>query len=297
MRTLLLSCRSSVAHRRREPGDGVLGAAVCRLQRDAPVRERRADLDDHPPVAPSHPAQGRHRPVDIAQVVGLGHPARTRRRRSARRARRRSSSHRSPTRRSVRVLLRRGRLPPRPGRLCRRRPSIGEGGVRRSTPPPWRPLPARPHLWPGALRGRPGARTPGRSPSPRRRRLRSPPPQCLRESSIHPSSSPCGVASPPTRCRVARVRLVRTDRLPVHVEGRKRAGRLRPRLLGEETVAWTSNVRYARSTGFSSATNPWRSCTRSSRSSAMIKEAISRHSSRITGSCPCSPCCWPLRPC
>ena len=57
----------------RETLDRVLGGAVRALQGNAPVRERRADLDDHAAVARTHAPQGAERAVDDAQVCDLGH--------------------------------------------------------------------------------------------------------------------------------------------------------------------------------------------------------------------------------
>src|SRR3954451_8017127 len=57
-----------------EPLDGVLGAAVGGLQRDAAVGERAPDLDDRAAVAGAHPAEGRHRPEHHAVVRHVGDP-------------------------------------------------------------------------------------------------------------------------------------------------------------------------------------------------------------------------------
>ncbi len=63
------------AQRGGEPVDGVLGAAVGGLQRDAALAQRGPDLHDRPAVARPHPGQRRHRAVDEAQVSHLGDPA------------------------------------------------------------------------------------------------------------------------------------------------------------------------------------------------------------------------------
>ena len=62
------------AQRLVEALDGVLGAAVRPLQRDAAVGQGRADLDDRAAVARQHPAQGRPGAVDEAEVGHLGDP-------------------------------------------------------------------------------------------------------------------------------------------------------------------------------------------------------------------------------
>ena len=63
-----------------EAADGELRRAVGRLERNRPVGEGRADLDDRAAVARHHAAQGGERAVDRAQVVDLGHPPELRRR-------------------------------------------------------------------------------------------------------------------------------------------------------------------------------------------------------------------------
>ena len=63
------------AQRGGEPVDGVLGAAVGGLQRDAALPQRRPDLHDRPAIARPHPGQRRHRAVHEAQVGHLGDPA------------------------------------------------------------------------------------------------------------------------------------------------------------------------------------------------------------------------------
>ena len=63
------------AQRLGEAVDGVLGAAVGRLQRDGAVAERRADLHDGPAVAGAHAVQRGHRAVHEAEVAHLGDPA------------------------------------------------------------------------------------------------------------------------------------------------------------------------------------------------------------------------------
>jgi hypothetical protein len=60
------------AQRLGEALDRVLRPAVRRLERDAPVRERRADLNDRSAVARRHPPHRRHRPPHVAEVRHLG---------------------------------------------------------------------------------------------------------------------------------------------------------------------------------------------------------------------------------
>ena len=72
--TLLLLVQQLAAQRLVEPLDGVLGAAVRGLQRDAAVGQRRADLHDRAAVARPHPPQRGHRAVDVAEVGHLGDP-------------------------------------------------------------------------------------------------------------------------------------------------------------------------------------------------------------------------------
>jgi hypothetical protein len=62
------------AQRVREALDRVLGAAVRCLERDASVRERRAHLDAHAPVARRHSPQRCERAVHVAEIGNLGHP-------------------------------------------------------------------------------------------------------------------------------------------------------------------------------------------------------------------------------
>ena len=57
-----------------EPVDGVLGAAVGGLQRDRPVAEGGADLDDRAAVPWPHPRKRDHRAVHEPQVADLGDP-------------------------------------------------------------------------------------------------------------------------------------------------------------------------------------------------------------------------------
>ena len=61
------------AQRLVETLDGVFGAAVRGLQRDAAVGQRGADLHDRAPVAGLHVLQGGHGAVDVAEVADLGH--------------------------------------------------------------------------------------------------------------------------------------------------------------------------------------------------------------------------------
>jgi hypothetical protein len=56
------------AHALGEALDGVLGAAVCGLQRDAAEGQRRPDLDDRPAVARLHPLERRPGAVHETQV-------------------------------------------------------------------------------------------------------------------------------------------------------------------------------------------------------------------------------------
>ena len=67
-RTLLPLVQQLGAQRLGEPVDRVLGAAVGRLQRDAALAERRADLHDRAAVARPHPGQRGHGAVDVAEV-------------------------------------------------------------------------------------------------------------------------------------------------------------------------------------------------------------------------------------
>ena len=53
--------------------DGMLGGAVGRLEGDAPIRQRRADLDDDASVARPHSFQGGQSAMDGAQVGHLRH--------------------------------------------------------------------------------------------------------------------------------------------------------------------------------------------------------------------------------
>lgn len=52
----------------------MLGAAVRRLQRNGSNSERRADLDDRPGIAGTHPRQGGHGSVREAEVGDFGDP-------------------------------------------------------------------------------------------------------------------------------------------------------------------------------------------------------------------------------
>ena len=52
----------------------VLGGAVGRLQRDPPVGQCGADLDDGAAVARAHPLERRHRAPHVAEVGDLGDP-------------------------------------------------------------------------------------------------------------------------------------------------------------------------------------------------------------------------------
>ena len=61
------------AQRLVETLDGVFGAAVRGLQRDAAVGQRGADLHDRAPVAGLHVLQRGHGAVDVAEVADLGH--------------------------------------------------------------------------------------------------------------------------------------------------------------------------------------------------------------------------------
>ena len=60
------------AQRIAETLDRVLGGAVRRLQRDAAIGERRADLHDDAAIARLHPPQRRQRSVDDAEIGDLG---------------------------------------------------------------------------------------------------------------------------------------------------------------------------------------------------------------------------------
>jgi hypothetical protein len=62
------------AQRFGEPLDRVLRAAVGRLERYGPVRERGPDLHDHPGISGQHPAERGHRAVDVTEVRDLGDP-------------------------------------------------------------------------------------------------------------------------------------------------------------------------------------------------------------------------------
>ena len=62
------------AQRLVEALNGVFGPAVGRLQRDAPISERRTDLHDRPAITGLHVPKGRHGAVDEAQVADLGDP-------------------------------------------------------------------------------------------------------------------------------------------------------------------------------------------------------------------------------
>ena len=73
-RTLLPVVEQLGAQRLVEPLGRVLGAAVGALQGDAPVGQRRADLDDRAAVAREHPAQGGAGAVHEAEVGHLGDP-------------------------------------------------------------------------------------------------------------------------------------------------------------------------------------------------------------------------------
>ena len=61
------------AQRIGEAPDARLGAAVRGLQRDAPIRQRRAHLDNVPAVARQHAPQRGHGPIHLAEVRHLGH--------------------------------------------------------------------------------------------------------------------------------------------------------------------------------------------------------------------------------
>ena len=50
----------------------VLGPAVGRLERDAPIGKRRADLHDRPPIPRPHALERRHRSVNEAEIRDLG---------------------------------------------------------------------------------------------------------------------------------------------------------------------------------------------------------------------------------
>ena len=74
MCTLLLSCSSSARTDSVNPWMRVLRPAVRALQRDAAVRQRRADLHDRAAVARAHPVQRGLRAVDEPEVAHLGRP-------------------------------------------------------------------------------------------------------------------------------------------------------------------------------------------------------------------------------
>jgi hypothetical protein len=116
------------AERLEEPLQGVLGAAVRRLEGDAAVGERGSDLDDRPPVPRHHPAQGRHRPPDRAEIRDLGHPAVLLRRRLGHRRQHGGHRVRHPhvDRAERRLDLRGGGLDPL---------GIGDVGFDRDRPP------------------------------------------------------------------------------------------------------------------------------------------------------------------
>lgn len=63
------------AQRVHEPLDRVLGRAVRGLERDTPVGERRADLDDGAAIARQHALERGKRAVDVPEVRHLGHAA------------------------------------------------------------------------------------------------------------------------------------------------------------------------------------------------------------------------------
>jgi hypothetical protein len=56
-----------------EAFNGMLGSAVCGLQRDASIRQRRANLDDDAVITGFHPPERREGAVDHAEVRHLGH--------------------------------------------------------------------------------------------------------------------------------------------------------------------------------------------------------------------------------
>ena len=69
------SCSSSAAQRGGKAPDRVLRSAICRLQRDAAVGERRADVDDLAGGLSTHLLQGGHGPIHDAEVGHLGNAA------------------------------------------------------------------------------------------------------------------------------------------------------------------------------------------------------------------------------
>ena len=74
MRTLLPSCISSVRTDSVKPLTACLAPQYALLQRDGPVTERRADLDDGAAITGPHRLQRHLRPVDVTQVADLGDP-------------------------------------------------------------------------------------------------------------------------------------------------------------------------------------------------------------------------------
>ena len=66
---------SSVRSEFGEAADGVLGAAIGRLQRNAPIRQRRSDLDDGAAIAWPHVPKRRHRAVHETEIRHLGDAA------------------------------------------------------------------------------------------------------------------------------------------------------------------------------------------------------------------------------
>ena len=63
------------AQRIGEAADRELGAAIGGLQRDGAVGQGGTDLNDRTGIAGAHVAQGRHRPVHVAEIGHLGHSA------------------------------------------------------------------------------------------------------------------------------------------------------------------------------------------------------------------------------
>ena len=155
-RTCEPSCRSSERSDSRKPCSACLRAAVRRLQRDAAVGERRADLDDHAAVARPHAAQRGHRPPDRAEVGDLGRRAGTRPA-SSRVDRREDGRHRvvDPDVDRAELVLDLVAPPLRPARRRRRRPGPRPRGRRG----------ARPRRAPPRAAPRPRATSPTRRPA------------------------------------------------------------------------------------------------------------------------------------
>ena len=63
------------ARRLREALDRVLGCAICRLQRDGTISERRTDLYNSAVISRHHPAQRRQCSMHVAEIGHFRHAA------------------------------------------------------------------------------------------------------------------------------------------------------------------------------------------------------------------------------